>query len=497
MSTDKTNNSKQFVWVLLGSISSFAFIFLSSVLLSRYFNKYDYGIYKQVIYIYSSLLVIFTLGVPKAYTYFLPRVSISQAKDLISKLNYVLIFLGALLSFVLFLGAEMIAKAMNNINLIEPLHYFSLVPFFMLPTMGIEGVLATYNKTKLLAFYNVSSKFVLLLCVAVPVVFFNGNVNSAIIGFSIASFFSFLVALILKNVPVRKTSKEKTSITYKDIFNYTIPIMGASIWGIIISSSDQFFISRYFGNEVFADFANGSLEIPFVGMIVSATSIVLAPIYSRKVFENNAESKSEIFAIWNSVFSKTVKMIYPIVIFFFVFADIIMIILYGNKYHTSGIYFQIKLVVNFFNLITFAPIILSIGGQRFYFKVHMYGAFVLILLETISVYTIKSPIAITSISVICQIGRILMFLYYISNYFKINFLSLFPINLILNIFIPSILMLFPLKYFLIYIIQIDKHILILIAAIIYLLLFLIWAKYRNIEYLSIIKPIFNSIFRTK
>jgi O-antigen/teichoic acid export membrane protein len=495
VSINKTNNTKQTFWVLLGSLSSFGFLILSSVLLSRYFNKYDYGIYKQVIYIYSTLLVVFTLGVPKAYSYFLPRVPVSQAKDLISKLNYVLICLGGSLSLLLFFGADMIALAMNNVNLTRPLQYFSLVPLFMLPTMGIEGILATFNQTKLLAFYDVSSRFVMLLCVALPVVFFEGDVNSAIIGFSVASFFSFVVALFLKNQPVRKVIKEETIITYKDIFNYTIPIMGASIWGIIISSSDQFFISRYFGNEVFADFANGSLEIPFVGMIVSATSIVLAPIFSRKVFENKADSDIDIIDLWMSVLSKTVKMIYPIVIFFFVFSDVIMIILYGNKYQTSGIYFQIKLVVNFFTLIAYGPLILAIGGHRFYFKVHMYGAIILILLETISVYSIKSPIAITVISVLCQIARIVIILYYISNYFKIKFLSLFPILLILNILIPSVVILYSLRYLLIYIIQLEDFILILTAGIVYILFFFLWTKYRNIDYLSIVKPLLNKIIK--
>lgn len=490
---NKTNNTAQTAWVLLGSLSAFAFTLGSSMLLSRYFNKHDYGIYKQVIYVYSTLLIVFTLGLPRAYGYFLPRVDIAQAKNLISKLNNVLLALGATLSLLLFFGAEVISMAMKNPSLIKPLQYFSLVPMFMLPTMGLGGILSAFRQTKFLAFYNIASKIVMMLCVTLPVIVFGGDVNSAIIGFTIASFFSFLIALLLKHRPVRNEGREKTAVTYKQIFAYTLPIMGASLWGILISSSDQFFISRYFGNEVFADFANGSLELPFVGMVVSASSVVLAPVFSKMVFENNSNSQNDILALFRSVFSKTVKIIYPILIFFFIFSDVIMMILYGDKYQTSGTYFQIKLVVNFFTLIVYGPLILSIGGEKFYFRVHMYGAIILILLETISVYTIKSPIAITAISVVCQIGRILVVLMYIANYFKVKFLELFPLKLIVKLLIPSILILYPLRYLLVTYLNLNNVILVLVAAIIYTAVFAMYIRFSDVEYYSIVRPLMKKI----
>ncbi|MGI9286549.1 MAG: hypothetical protein ACR2P1_14275, partial [Pseudomonadales bacterium] len=68
------NNSKQAFWVLFGNLSAFIFSIVSAMILSRYFNKVDYGTYKQILYVYNSLLVIFTLGLPRTYSFFLPRV---------------------------------------------------------------------------------------------------------------------------------------------------------------------------------------------------------------------------------------------------------------------------------------------------------------------------------------------------------------------------------------------------------------------------------------
>ena len=101
----KTNNTRQAAWIAIGSLFSFGFTMVSSMILSRYFSKEDYGTYKQVLYVYHTLLTVFTLGLPKAYSYFLPRVGNLQAKHLISKLTT--IFLSSSLKiFALFFKSE-------------------------------------------------------------------------------------------------------------------------------------------------------------------------------------------------------------------------------------------------------------------------------------------------------------------------------------------------------------------------------------------------------
>ncbi|MFV0176245.1 oligosaccharide flippase family protein [Empedobacter falsenii] len=495
MTKESGNNTIQTFWVLIGSLSAFAFTIVSSMLLSRYFNKSDYGTYKQVMYVYNTLLIVFTLGLPRAYSYFLPRVSEGEAKDLISKLNYVLLGMGLIMTSCFFFGSNVIADILKNKELGLSLKYFALVPLFMLPTMGVDGILATYKQTKFLAIYKTLTQIFMLCAVTLPVILFSGTVNTAILGFTVASFLSFLLALFFKYKPIKEFKREKSSISYKDIFNYTLPIMGATLWGIVISSSDQFFISRYFGNNVFADFANGSLELPFVGMIIASTTTVLSPVFSKYVFDKGIESKNEVLLLWKSTLSKTVKIIYPLVVFCFCFSTSIMTILYGEKYFNSGIYFQIKLIVNFFTVITYGPLLLSIGGQKFYFNVHMYGAFLLVGLEWLIVVYTDSPYLITVTSVFCQITRIICMLFFISTYFKIKLFDLFPIKLVLNIIVPSLIVLYALKYLSFNILFFNNIESILFSFVIYILFFSFWVYYKKIDYLSILKPIYNNFIK--
>lgn len=487
-----TSNTQQAFWVGIGSLFSFGFTIVSSMILSRYFDKGDYGTYKQVIYVYSTLLTIFTLGLPKAFSYYLPRVPLNEAKNLINKITNLFYLLGGIFSILLFAFSAQIALFLKNPDLSLAIKIFSPVPLLMLPTMGLESILATYRKTQFIAIYTISTRIFTLLCVVLPVIIFKGTYIHAIIGFVVASVLTFVLAIYFKFLPVRHEANDKCDISYKEIFRFSLPLVYASLWGMLIGSADQFFISRYFGNEVFADFSNGSLELPFVGMIVGAGSTVLGPLFSRQVHEK-ADVKKEILPLWISVFEKTAKLIYPLVLFFWFFADIVMVLLYGAQYENSGIYFRIKLIVNFFTMITYAPLVLAVGATKFYAKVHMYGAILLIALEYVSILTINSPYIITTISVLCQIGRIFALLIFLSKYFDVKLIDLFPLKLVLKIVLPSIILLISIRFSFMNLLKIEGIPLLILTFIIYIATYLGWCYIAKIDNLSIINPLLSKI----
>ena len=151
MSTEQTSNSRQAAWVALGSFFSFIVGIVSPMILSRFFDKADYGTYKQVMYVYNTLLTIFTLGLPKAYAYFLPKYATEYSRDIISKVTKIFFILGAVFTLFLLCFAGPIAKVMNNPDLKTALVVFSPTPLLLLPTMGLDAIYASFRKTKYLA----------------------------------------------------------------------------------------------------------------------------------------------------------------------------------------------------------------------------------------------------------------------------------------------------------------------------------------------------------
>lgn len=487
----QTNNTRQAAWVAIGSLCSFGFSIVSSMILSRYFNKADYGTYKQVIYVYTSLLTVFTLGLPKAFSYFLPRVELAQSKSLIRKITNLFFLLGGVFSLLLFVFAPQIASFLNNPDLIKALRIFAIVPFLLLPTMGLDGILATYKQSKFIALYQIATNVFKLLCVALPVMIFNLGYEQALIGFDVASFITFLFAMYLRYMPVKEQPDERCETSYREIFDFSLPLLTASIWGILINSTDQFFISRYFGTEIFAEFSNGAMELPFVGMIVGACSTVLTPLFSKQVYEKS-DFKTTIYPIWQSSFAKSAMLLYPIIVFCIYDAVPIMTMLYGEQYAASGAYFQVRLTVNFVKIISYYSILMAIGATRFYSKTFAVFFFILVALEFICVKLIPNPIIVTVIHSVLTIISCLVFIVYIAKYFKVHFLELFPLNTLCKI-IGSSLIGIAIVWLLNYLYSSGTELIQLaidlsVFGIVYILLSYLF----KIDYLSLVKPLIRS-----
>ncbi|MEZ4854414.1 oligosaccharide flippase family protein [Flavobacterium sp.] len=354
MNNDNSNTTQAF-WVLLGSFSAFFVSILSAALLSRFLSKEDYGTYRQILYVYNTLLVVFSAGLPRIFQYFLPRHEINEGKSIVNRVTNLLLLLGLFFSLFLYFFSDQIANLLSNQELSIGLKYFSPIPFLLLPTLGIEGIFASYKKTKYIAKYNVITRFLQLLGIVVPVILFDGGYLMAIFGWSITSLITLLIAIYFKNIPfVKIASISKTKLSYKEIFSYSLPLVFASLAGIAFKSANQFYISRYFGAEIFAEYANGFMELPFVVMITGATSTVMMPLFSKMFYDK--DSVSSILKVWNNAIVKSAIIIYPLVVFFIANAQNIMVILYTAKYSNSGIYFKINLVVNFLNIVIFAPL---------------------------------------------------------------------------------------------------------------------------------------------
>lgn len=490
MKEDKSSNTIQAVWIGIGSLCSFLFSIVSAAILSRFLVKSDYGTYKQVMYVYSTLLSVFTLGLPLAFSYFLPRVSLAEGKTLVDKINFVFFVLGLAFSLVLYFGAGIAADILKNASLKECIEIFSPAPIFILPTMGLQGILATYRRTFLNAIYILISRIFMLLCVALPVAIYKSDVKTALYGFIIANFISCIAALYFKNVPFRGAKASPCSVSYRQIFNYSFPLMLAGMSGIGIKTADQFFVSRHFGQEVFADFANGSLELPFVSMVLSAGGTVLLPVFSKMLSEKTP--LSSIMDLWQRTAVKAALILYPLVVFCLFFALPIMTFVYGGNYAPSANFFRIKLLVNFFTVVQFYPIILAMGKTAEYFKIHVIMLFVVWGMEYLSIMLFYNAYALTAVSTLCHLILILFLLSIVSRGIHVKLWKLFPIRELMRNLFCCILAIIPTYYVAFSTLLFQMKLLSLIVGFaLFVTLLLIFSKMLKIDYLNVIQPIFS------
>ena len=475
-------------WVAVGSFSSFAMALISAAVLSRYFSKTEYGTYKQILYVYNTLLILFTAGFPRVFNYFLPRYTLAQGKEIVFKISKVLLLTGLAFSIFLFVFSGVIADILKNPELSTGLKYFSPVPLLLLPTLGIEGIFSTYKKTIYIALYNTLTRTLMLVFIVVPVILFSKSYITAIYGWIAVSVITLIIAYLFKNIPFKGVKPEKSGLGFKEILNYSLPLVSAMIAGTIYRAANQFFISRYFGPEVFAEFSNGFIEIPFVHMITGATSTVLMPLFSKIIYEKSDVSK--ITDLWCSALRKSAILIYPMVIFFMFYSKQLVTIVYSETYAASASYFSIAMLLNFFNIIIFAPLLLSLGETKFYARLHYGLAIATWLVEYIVILIFKTPIAIAISFVVIAIFGIIISLGYSAQKLGVSFLNLFPVNKLIIIVIHSFISLFLINILVRHLIpNVPILLFVVIAGLGYIIVLLASGRWFKINYLDIIYPL--------
>ena len=395
MKEQNTSNFNQALWLFISQFGTLVLAFVSAAILSRYLDKSEYGTYKQIMYVYTTLHTVFVVGLPSIFSYFIPRLSNGQGKTLVKRFTFILGLLGASFSSVLYFGSTVIAQILNNPELASGLKIFALVPLFTLPTIGVDGIYTALRKTKQVAYYQVSGKLFHLICVVAPVLFFGGSYRAALIGWTIASFFIFIMALWMVNRPYVKIKAEHIPDMYKMVFSYSVPLMGAGIVGMLLFAANQFYVSRYYGNVVFAEFSNGYIPLPFLSIIITPVKNVLLPLFSKASFEGNMQ---EIHLTYKNAISKVINIVLPVLLFCLFFAKDIMILLYGSQYAVSKTYFRISLCKDVFDIFPYLVILLAFGKSNIYFYVYSIAAVLTWGVDAVVVYNHLHPACIAVVS---------------------------------------------------------------------------------------------------
>ncbi len=367
----KSSNFQQALWLGIGQFCTFAMTFVSAAILSRFLDKTEYGTYKQILYIYSTLVTLFLMGLPSAFSYFIPRLERGEQKAFINSLNRILVIIGAIISILLFVFSDLIARILENPELATGLKIAAPFPLLTLPCIGVEGIYTALRETKKLAVYHVVTKIFTLSCIITPVIIFGSNYKYAIYGWGMASFLIFLTAMYMKNKPYTKTEAIKVPNMYREIFTYSTPLLGAFIGGSLISMADQFFISRYYGTSVFADYSNGCLNIPFVIMVTTSIKNVLLPLFSKANADNNIES---LLQTYNNAVNKSIVLLVPFITFCFIFSKDIMVFIYGEEYATSSIFFKCFIIRELVDILPYFSVLMALGMSRTYMNIHICGA---------------------------------------------------------------------------------------------------------------------------
>ena len=435
------SNFLQASWLGIGNSLASIISILLMVVISRFLIKSEYGSFRQIMYVYVTIISVIGLSFSKLPSNYLPLLSLAQGKNFINKTVVMLLLTAAFLSTIVYIGNPLLCSFFNNQDLETPLQIFCIVIFFTVPTLTIEGIYASYKKTQIYGLYVILNKVLFFILLIAPLLMESASLNRMMWFWAAHAALSFLIGLYYIYLPFLKVTAIDSEISFSKIYKFLIPLTFSSIWAILFAASDQFFISNYFGQETYADFSNGSIKIPFIGVLVGAISAVLHPYFIKKL--NDPDSKKEVVKTIESSILKSVTLVYPIILFIWFTSDEIFSVLFEEVYSDSSVFFKIISLYGLFSVFVFLPIIIALQEIRFYNAVHLGAVIAVWGLQWLSLNFAMNPLIIPIISLLVKIGIIACLLYKIVSRLKVRVLDIIPAKSTLELMITCVVILLP------------------------------------------------------
>ena len=333
---------------------------LFALILVRLISKYDFGTYRQVFLLYNLLSVIFFLGIPTSIYYFLPQLENNQQKQFIIQSELFLFFMGLLLGGVFLAGSELIGKSFSNPDLPGYLKLFAFYPLLDFPVQTLPPMLICLDKHKQSAVVNVIFVFTFLFSLVIPLLA-GGTLTHAfisLIGVSAVQLILVLVYIIRLIGGVPRIFDFKM---IKNQLKYSIPLGFSGFATLISRELDKLVISFFFLPQVFAVYAIGARELPFVTIIPYAVSSTLFPKF---VLLYKQKQRQELINLWHNAITKVSIILLPLFSIFFVTANEVVTVLYTSGYVESVPVFRYYLLLILIHVTAFDSLILSLGFPR-------------------------------------------------------------------------------------------------------------------------------------
>jgi len=309
--------------------------YASQLILGRYLKVVDYGIFNAVNSL-SLVVVTFVAVIPFIVSKYLIRYqdNLDFRNILLQKIKFVVLLSNLFLFVFLFLLADHI-RLFLKIDSLTPIYIFIVLIFLNVVYTLYDSILQGLRMYVTHAMQSTVLVLFRLLLILVLVVYLSHSYNAALLSQIIATIIVLAFIYLIPRKTTRVTNKNIhiPREIYKEMFHYSIPV--AITWGIliIISYMDIPLVKHYFDEYQAGIYSSASI----IGKIGFFLPTVLLHAFFPEVINNDKLGKSSIpLLAFMLGITFLICSSYVLVVFFF--KEIIITLLFGEKYLLAGEY---------------------------------------------------------------------------------------------------------------------------------------------------------------
>ena len=321
--------------LMSGRTLAFAATFCIPVVLARVFDPTEFGTYKQLFLIQSTVYLIAQCGMATSLYYFLPKVPSDAGRYLANSL----VFLGLAglsgLAAVTW-AAPALARLLSNNALSRYLPWMGLYLFLTMIASTLEIVLIARGRYLWASTSYALSDFARAAAFILPALLFR-QLEWLLAGAAAVAFLRAAVALTYFYREFGGTLTPDWGLLRRQLA-YALPFAAAVLLEILQGSIPQYAVSYLFDPATFAIFAVGCLQIPLVEFAAGPTSDVMMVRMQESLVAGRSR---QILDIWDDTTWKLALLFFPLAALAMVAAPEIINGLFTRKYAASAPLFAI------------------------------------------------------------------------------------------------------------------------------------------------------------
>jgi len=326
--TDSNRIARAAYMLATGRAPGLVVAFAIPLVLARVFDQAEFGTYKQLFLIYTTLFGLAQIGMAESLYYFVPRET-SAAGRFVANSLLALAAIGLTAVAILTVERNQIAAWLTNSALAPHLPAIGWYLAFMLASAVFEIVLLSRKRNGTAAWAYALSDIARAACMTIPAIFAwgLGGVMAGAVAFAASRLVFTLVAMVAE---FRGTLRPDFLVLRRQLA-YALPFAIAVGIEVLHINWHQYAVAARFDAASFAIYAVGCLQVPVVDLIVGSTCNVMMVEMAAVQGRDNGAARW----LWHETMGRLAFMIFPLAAFLIVMAREIIVLLFTSRYEAS------------------------------------------------------------------------------------------------------------------------------------------------------------------
>ena len=307
------------------------------LVLARTMAIENYGTYKQLLLVFMSVAAVIPLGLPQSLYFFIPRTD--ERRAYLTQTLALLALAGAAGGLGVWLAGPVIARGLSNPGLLPYLPQLAAFIAFHVAATPLEVTMTARGNTRAAAAIYFVSDAVKAAVLVVPSLTGHGlhGMMAGMVALSAARLAAaWTVAGVMERGPMLAWGLVRGQLAY------SLPFGAAVLFSIPQQYAHQFIVANAVGPAIFAFYAVGCFELPFVDLFYSPTCEVLMVHLGELDREGRRDRGA---AAFRDAVERLAILLLPPSLFIWAVAPTFIETVFGARFADSVPIFRIALLV--------------------------------------------------------------------------------------------------------------------------------------------------------